>query len=128
MKHKIAIKWIYAAKEDQDGARILVDSVSPHSRELHDLDIDSWCQTAAPSSGLKRQLSKGELDWKSFAHAYREEVHLQPQKLASLLEAANQGNLTLLTVERDPEQTWLLLLKEMLVTRLKSALYSPTPD
>lgn len=125
MKHKIAIKWIYAAKEDQDGARVLVDSVSPHSRELHDLEIDSWCQHAAPSSGIKRQLIKGELDWKSFTHAYREEMHLQPQKLAMLLEAAKQGNLTLLTVERDPEQTWLSLLKDMLETRLKSTMFNP---
>jgi len=124
MKHKIAIKWIYAAKEDQDGARILVDSVSPHGRDLHDLNVDSWCQHAAPSSGLKRQLSKGELDWKNFAHAYREEVHQQPHKLAMLIEAANKGNLTLLTVERDPEQTWLALLKDMLETRLKSNVFS----
>jgi len=124
MKHKIAIKWIYAAKEDQDGTRILVDSVAPHSRELHDLNVDFWSQHAAPSSSLKRQLIKGELDWKSFAHAYREEVHLQPQKLAKLLETAHQGNLTLLTAERDPEKTWLTLLKDMLETRLKSTSYN----
>lgn len=124
MKYKIAIKWIYAAKEDQDGTRVLVDSVAPHSRELHDLNVDFWCHHAAPSSGLKRQLVQGELDWKHFAHAYREEVHQQPQKLAQLLEAANEGDLTLLTVEREPEQAWLSILKDMLETHLKSALFN----
>ncbi|GLR62608.1 DUF488 domain-containing protein [Marinospirillum insulare] len=128
MKHEIAIKWIYAAKEDQDGTRILVDPVSPHSRELHDLNIDSWCQHAAPSSGLKRQLVKGELDWKSFTQAYREEIHLQPQKLTQLLDAASQGKLTLLTVEREPEHTWLALLKDLLETRLKSNMFNLSPE
>lgn len=119
MKHKIAIKWIYAAKEVQDGTRVLVDSVLPHGRDLHDLDLDIWAQQAAPSTSLKRQLTQGELDWKQFAHNYREELHQQPKKLAKLLEKATQGNLTLLTVEREPEQTWLSILKDILEARVK---------
>ncbi len=119
MKHKIAIKWIYAAKDIQDGTRALVDSVWPHGRDLHDLDLDIWTQQAAPSTSLKRQLTQGELDWKQFAHNYREELHQQPKKLATLIEKATQGNLTLLTVEREPEQTWLAILKDILEARVK---------
>ena len=122
MTHKIAIKWIYAAKNEQDGTRALVDSVLPHGRDLHDLDIDIWCQQAAPTSSLKRQLTKGELDWKRFSHSYREALHQQPQKLNALIETATQGNLTLLTAEREPEQTWLPLLKDMLETRIQTKL------
>lgn len=121
MKQKIAIKWIYTAKEPQDGTRALVDSVLPHGRDFHDFDVDIWCQQVAPTSSLKRQLTKGELDWKLFTHTYREELHQQPQKLEILIEAAAQGNLTLLTAEREPEQTWLAVLKEVLEARIKSA-------
>ncbi|HKM15271.1 MAG TPA: DUF488 family protein [Marinospirillum sp.] len=124
MKHKIAIKWVYAAKDEQDGARVLVDRILPHGRDLHDLGVDTWYQQAAPSTGLKRQLTKGLLDWKNFTHSYREELHQQPKKLLALLELTEKGNLTLLTAEREPEQTWLPLLKDLLEARLKNIVTS----
>lgn len=120
MKHKIAIKWIYAAKEELDGTRVLVDSVLPHGRDLHDLDVDIWSPKAAPSSSLKRQLIKNELDLKTFASQYRSNLRQQPEKILYLVEVATQGNLTLLTAEREPEQTWLTLLKDSLEVHIKN--------
>lgn len=120
MKYKIAIKRIYAAKDEQDGTRILVDRILPHGRDLHDLEVDSWYSKASPSSSLKRQLQNGEVNWQEFSYLYRDEIHQHQEKLASLLEVVQQGNLTLLTAEREPEQTWLPLLKDMLELRIKN--------
>ena len=121
MKHKIAIKWVYAPKDEQDGNRVLVDRILPHGRDLTDLGINTWYQQAAPSTSLKRKMLKGLLDWKGFTHAYRDELHQQPEKLLPLIEATKRGKLTLLTAEREPEQTWLPLLKDLLEARIKNA-------
>ncbi|MBE0507573.1 MAG: DUF488 family protein [Marinospirillum sp.] len=114
MKHKLTIKWIYAPPEEQDGIRILVDNLWPHGWDQDELGVHHWCQQSAPSSGLKRQLTKGELDWKNFARCYRSELHQRPEKVQLLLKSIEQNNLTLLTAERDLEQSWVQLLKEQL--------------
>lgn len=114
MKHKLTIKWIYAPPEEQDGTRILVDNLWPHGWDQDELGVHHWCRQAAPSSGLKRQLNKGELDWKNFARSYRDELRQRPEKIQLLLETLEQNNLTLLTAERDPEQSWVQLLKEQM--------------
>ncbi len=100
MKHKIAIKWVYAPKKEQEGIRILVDRILPHDRKLHDLGVDLWYQQAAPSSGLKRQLLKGDLDWNNFSRSYRDEIHKEPEKLVKLLDMAEKNNLILQKIQR----------------------------
>lgn len=124
MKHKIFIKWIYAIKDEQEGIRILVDRILPHGRDLHDLGVHTWYQQASPSTALKRQLTKGLIDWKNFANSYREELHQQPKKLLVLMEMLEKDNITLLTADREPEQTWLPLLKDLLEARIKNIVTS----
>jgi uncharacterized protein YeaO (DUF488 family) len=120
MNNKLHIKWLYAPKETQDGTRILVDRLLPHGRDQRDLDIDLWCQQVAPSSGLKRQLAQGELDWKNFARYYRDELYQQPDKTDELIHALQTGPVTLLTAEREPEQSPLPILKELLELWVKN--------
>lgn len=114
MTDKLAIKWLYAPREATDGTRILVDRLLPHGREQNELGVDIWYQQVAPSSSLKRQWTKGELDWKHFARRYRDELHRQPDKTEAILQALQQGPVTLLTADREPEQTSLSILKELL--------------
>lgn len=114
MKDSISIKWIYASRDDNEGTRILVDRLLPYGRDLDELGVDLWWRDAAPSSAIKRQYTQGELNWKEFARLYRNELLTQPQKLKELQEQAQAGQVTLLTLEREPEQSHAVVLKEAL--------------
>jgi len=114
MKYPIFIKWIYAPYDSEDGTRILVDRLWPHGRDRNELGVDHWWRDSAPSTALKRQLAQGEITWKEFARQYRNELYTNPEKLRSLKTKAQQGRVTLLALEREPENSHLPLLLESL--------------
>ncbi|WP_114416614.1 DUF488 domain-containing protein [Marinospirillum perlucidum] len=114
MKYPVFIKWIYAPSEPEDGTRILVDRLWPHDRDRNELDVDHWWRDAAPSSALKRRLNREDIDWKEFARLYRNELYTRPEELRALRAQAQKGKVTLLALEREPEQSHAWLLKETL--------------
>jgi len=114
MKYPVFIKWIYAPREEEDGTRILVDRLWPHGRDRNELGVDHWWRDSAPSTALKRQFSQGEISWKEFARHYRNELYTSPEKLRTLKIQAQQGKVTLLALEREPENSHLPLLIESL--------------
>lgn len=114
MKYPIFMKWIYAPYDQADGTRILVERLWPHGRDRNELGVDHWWRDAAPSTALKRQLAQGEVNWKEFARQYRNELYTHPDKLRSLRAKAQEGKITLLSLEREPESSHLPLLKESL--------------
>ncbi|SFB78860.1 Uncharacterized conserved protein YeaO, DUF488 family [Marinospirillum celere] len=114
MKYPIFVKWIYAPREEDDGIRILVDRLWPYGRDRDELGVDHWWRDTAPSSALKRQYSQGEINWKDFARLYRNELYTHPERLRSLKSLAEKGKVTLLALEREPEQSHVSLLRESL--------------
>ena len=114
MKHPISIKWIYAPREEKEGTRILIDRLLPYGRDLNELGVDLWWRDAAPSSAIKRQYTRGDLGWKEFARLYRNELLTQPQKLKELQELALAGQVTLVALEREPEESPAALFKQTL--------------
>ncbi|WP_041521738.1 DUF488 domain-containing protein [Gilvimarinus agarilyticus] len=115
MKPVVAIKRAYDSPSQQDGIRILVDRLWPRGRQRDELEIDDWYQDAAPSSGLRQCWHRDELTPEAFGHAYRHELHSNPQCLTPLLRHTRNGTLTLLTASRDPAKSHLPILRQCLV-------------
>ncbi|WP_049723276.1 DUF488 domain-containing protein [Gilvimarinus polysaccharolyticus] len=118
MKPVVAIKRLYDNASPQDGMRILVDRLWPRERKREDLNIDDWQQHAAPSNGLRQCWLRGELTPEAFSHAYRNELNNNPDNLTLLLRHARNGRLTLLSANRDPNQSPLPILRQYLLDTL----------
>jgi uncharacterized protein YeaO (DUF488 family) len=115
----IQIKRVYEPPIKEDGARFLVERLWPRGMKKDSLPMDAWYKNAAPSVDLRRWFSHDPAKWKDFQRRYRAELAANPAAWQPLLEAASQGNITLLYSARDTEHNSALTLKSYLEQRLR---------
>ena len=115
----IQIKRVYDPPAKEDGARFLVERLWPRGMKKDALVMDAWYKNAAPSVDLRRWFSHDPAKWKDFQRRYRAELAANPTACQPLLEAARQGNITLLYSARDTEHNSALELKSYLEQRLR---------
>ncbi|PRY65757.1 uncharacterized protein YeaO (DUF488 family) [Vreelandella songnenensis] len=118
MRYEIALKRVYFAAEEDDGARILVDRLWPRGKERGSLSLTEWYRDAAPSSSLRRDYHQGKISEASFQTRYRLELKESADALIPLMRYARQGKLTLLTATRSLPDSHLPLLREALIHAL----------
>lgn len=118
MAYDIQIKRIYAIPEETDGARVLVDRLWPRGKRRDELVLTDWLRDAAPSPALRRSWHKREIDQSQFSEQYRHELSARQDSLLPLMRLARQGRLTLLTASRDPQQSHVLVLQDVLLRAL----------
>ena len=80
--------------------------------------MDAWCRDAAPSDDLRRWFSHEPAKWKEFQRRYRAELNDNLAACQPLLDAARQGNITLLYSAHDTEHNNAIALKSYLEERL----------
>jgi uncharacterized protein YeaO (DUF488 family) len=114
----IQIKRVYEPPAKEDGARLLVERLWPRGMKKETLPIQAWCRDAAPSDDLRRWFSHDPAKWKEFQRRYRAELCDNPAACQPLLDAAKQGNITLLYSARDTEHNNAIVLKSYLEERL----------
>jgi len=73
----------------------------------------------APSPNLRKWFANDPAKWQEFQQRYREELESNPDAWKSILEAAKQGDVTLLYSARDTEHNSALLLKTFLEEQMK---------
>ena len=103
----VKLKRVYEGIGRSDGARYLVERLWPRGIKKVDLKMNTWLKDAAPSSELRR--------W--FGHDPAK-LDKNPDAWKLLLEAARQGNITLLYSARDTEHNNAIVLKAYLEERL----------
>lgn len=81
--------------------------------------MEAWLKEAAPSNDLRRWFGHDPPKWIDFQKRYRAELAGNPNAWKPILEAAKQGNVTLLYSARDMEHNNALVLKAFLEKRLK---------
>jgi uncharacterized protein YeaO (DUF488 family) len=116
----IQIKRVYDSPAKEDGARFLVERLWPRGIKKEALPMDSWCKDAAPSDRLRRWFSHDPAKWKEFQRRYRAELNDNPAVYQPLLDAATEGNVTLLYSARDTEHNNAIALKFFLEERLSN--------
>jgi uncharacterized protein YeaO (DUF488 family) len=116
----IQIKRVYEPVAKEDGARFLVERLWPRGMKKEALPMEAWCRDAAPTNDLRRWFSHDPAKWKEFRRRYRAELAGNPAACHRLLDAARQGNITLLYSAHDAKHNNAVALKFYLEERLTS--------
>ena len=117
MKVNILLKRVYEPASPQDGARVLVDRLWPRGMKKEQLQAYEWLKEAAPSNALRTWYHHDHSMWEEFKVRYFAELDARPDVVASLLERADPGPLTLLFAARDVESNQAVALREYLLMR-----------
>jgi uncharacterized protein YeaO (DUF488 family) len=115
-KSVFRIKRVYAAADDDDGLRVLVDRLWPRGISKPKARIDLWLKDVAPSDALRRRVHAGKSTWDDFVAAYGRELDEEPARgaVASLRTHLRDGPVTLLFASRDEERNNAIALKHWL--------------
>jgi len=114
----IRIKRAYEAYAKEDGARFLVDRLWPRGMKKEALHMEAWCKDAAPSNELRHWFNHDPAKWKDFQRRYRAELTASPAAWQPLLDAGEQGDITLLYSAHDTEHNNAVALKAYLEEQL----------
>jgi uncharacterized protein YeaO (DUF488 family) len=122
----IQIKRVYEPPAKEDGARFLVERLWPRGMKKEALQMEAWWKDAAPSDDLRRWFSHDPAKWKEFQRRYRAQLRENHDACRPLLDAAKQGNITLLYSAHDTEHNSAIVLKSYLEERLTGKKRRPT--
>jgi uncharacterized protein YeaO (DUF488 family) len=115
----IRVKRVYEPAARGDGARFLVDRLWPRAVKKEGLRLTAWLKEVAPSDGLRKWFGHDPKRWPEFQRRYGIELDRNPDGWQPLLEAARQGNVTLLFAARDEAHNNAVALKDYLEAKLK---------
>jgi uncharacterized protein YeaO (DUF488 family) len=114
----VKVKRVYESIQRSDGTRFLVERLWPRGMKKEQLKLDAWLKDVAPSDSLRRWFGHDPLKWNEFQKKYRAELQVNPSAWKPLLEAARQGNVTLLYSAHDTEHNNAIVLKDILEEHL----------
>ena len=110
----IRLKRVYDLPEPGDGVRLLVERLWPRGMKKDALRLDGWLKDVAPSDALRRWFAHDPAKWDEFQRRYRAELDAHPEAWQPILEAARQGDVTLLYSARDTQRNSAVALKAYL--------------
>src|SRR5262249_22780551 len=116
----IGVKRAYEPVARNDGQRFLVDRIWPRGVTKDELVIDGWLKEVAPSTELRKWFGHDPSRWDEFQRRYRRELAEHQDALAPLLDAARNGNVTLVYGARDPQHNQAVVIKQVLDEQLAS--------
>ncbi len=114
----IQIKRVYEPPTPEDGARLLVDRLWPRGVKKEKLRLTGWLKEVAPGASLCQWFHHDPARWKDFQRQYTAELKAKPKAWRPILEAAREGNVTLLFAAKDAEHNNAVALKAFLERKL----------
>lgn len=115
----IQIKRVYEPAGKSDGARFLVERLWPRGMKKEALKMDDWPKEVAPSDALRKWFNHDPGKWKEFQRRYRAELADKRESWQPLVDAAKEGNVTLLFSAHDLEHNNAVVLKNFLDQRVR---------
>ena len=115
----IRVRRIYEPAGQNEGPLFLVDRLWPRGLTKEALRSAKWLKAVAPSEGLRRWFGHEPEKWTAFQKRYFAELDEKREAWEPVLEAARQGNITLLFAARDAERNNAVALRNYLATKLK---------
>ncbi len=113
----VITKRVYE-KQDRRGPTYLVERLWPRGMRKDALRLDGWLRDVAPSPELRRWYSHDVSKWSQFRRRYVAELDRNPQAWQPLLQAAREGDVTLVYAARDTEHNSAIVLKDYLEQHL----------
>ena len=114
----IKLKRVYESVDPGDGVRFLVERLWPRGMKKEAVKMDAWLKEVAPSNELRKWFGHDPDKWEQFQERYRTELKANPAGWESILQAARQGDVTLLYSTHDLEHNNAVVLKQFLEERL----------
>ncbi|MCL4561468.1 MAG: DUF488 domain-containing protein [Chloroflexi bacterium] len=115
----IRVQRVYRGTTQIYGRRFLVDRLWPRGVRKEDLPMDGWIRDVAPSDELRHWFGHEPERWAEFQRRYFAELDEKPQSWQPLLDAARQGDVTLLYGAQDEEHNNAVALKIYLENKQK---------
>lgn len=115
----IGAKRVYEPPAPNDRKRFLVDHLWPRGLKKEAVQVKSWIKAVSPSNELRHWFGHDPAKWKEFQRRYFAELDQKPETWQPLLEAAKEGDITLVFSARDEEHNNAVALKSFLEKRLK---------
>jgi len=110
----LKVKRVYERLEAGDGVRFLVERLWPRGIKKENLKMKAWMKEVAPSQPLRQWYRHDPDKWQEFQQRYQAELESKPDVWKTILEAARQGNVTLLYSARDTQHNSAVVLKAFL--------------
>jgi len=114
----ISVQRVYEKNQD-GGQRFLVDRLWPRGVKKEELKLAGWLKELAPSTELRRRFAHQPEHWEEFKRHYFAELDGKSEALKPLLEAAQQGDVSLLYAARDERYNNAVALKLYLEDKLR---------
>ncbi len=114
----IRIKRAYEDASQDDGARFLVDRLWPRGVTKDALRIEAWLKDVAPSAELRKWFGHDPAKWDEFQRRYITELESEPGAWHPLLDAADNGTVTLVYGAKDIAHNDAVVLKAFLEKQL----------
>lgn len=114
---KIAVRRVYAPRDESEGVSILVDRLWPRGISKDRAPFDRWMRDIAPSDGLRKTFHAKSERWHEFCEAYFQELEDRPELVAELIELGEETTLTLMFAARDETRNNAMALKDYLLRR-----------
>lgn len=111
------IKRAYEPSARGDGQRFLVERLWPRGMKKEALALDAWLKEVAPSTELRKWFDHRVERWDEFCRRYRAELSANLKLWQPVLEALEQGPVTLLYSAHDTEHNGALVLRDYLAER-----------
>jgi uncharacterized protein YeaO (DUF488 family) len=115
----IRTKRAYEEAAPGDGLRFLVDRLWPRGVRKEDLKLTMWLRDASPSNELRKWYQHEPEKWNEFQGRYCAELGRSPKAWQPLLEAARDGDVTLVFSSKELERNNAVALKIFLEQELK---------
>jgi uncharacterized protein YeaO (DUF488 family) len=100
----IRVKRVYAPASNDDGVRVLVDSLWPRGLSKAAAAVDLWLKDIGPSRSLRQWFNRDPNRWAEFTRRYAQELDALAARspaVAALAGAVRRGPVTLLFGSRD---------------------------
>lgn len=117
-EHVILIKRVYEPASRADGRRFLVERLWPRGLKKADVKMDDWQKDVAPSTALRQWFGHEVQRWPEFRRRYEAELDSNPASWQPVLDAINEGAVTLLYSAHDVEHNSAVVLRDYLVSKL----------
>jgi uncharacterized protein YeaO (DUF488 family) len=109
-------KTVYDKPEPSDGVRVLVMRLWP--RGVSKGEVDLWIKEVGTEKELIKLWKAGKLTWKEYSKRYLASLKGKESVLDELAARSKRETITLLCVEKDPENCHRSLLKQQIEKRL----------
>jgi superoxide reductase len=116
----IFTRRVYDKGDEVKGKTFLVDRMWPRGISKSDLKMDAWLKEVAPSKDLREKFHEKPERWGEFKQQYYRELDREPRTWEPVLQAARNGDVTLLYASKNRTHNNAVALKSYLDEKLKA--------